>query len=128
MSNYLMDSFAWIEYFIGSQKGEVVSKIVSNANNHIFTSLVTFAEVISITERECRDVDLVYYSLLALSKFTGLSPEFSKEVGIIHAKTKKKISNFGLADAFILAAARQLDAKIVTGDPHFKDFKNVIII
>jgi predicted nucleic acid-binding protein len=40
-------------------------------------------------------------------------------------KTQKDI---GLADAYILATARKLKSKILTGDPHFQDVKEAIII
>ncbi len=48
---------------------------------------------------------------------------FSKEVGIACAKIKKKIKDFGLADAFVL-----ITAKILTGDPHFKGMNNVVYL
>ena len=41
---------------------------------------------------------------------------------------KKKIRDFGLIDAIILTTARKLKAKVVTGDPHFKKFKEVVFI
>ena len=41
---------------------------------------------------------------------------------------RKKIKDFGLADVFVLLTARKLNAKIITGDPHFKGFKEAILI
>lgn len=46
----------------------------------------------------------------------------------IHAENKIKSPNFGLADAFIFASARNRKIKVVTGDPHFKDFKDAIML
>lgn len=40
--------------------------------------------------------------------------------GEIHAQLKPKISGIGLADCFVLAAARSKGARILTGDPHFE--------
>lgn len=128
MTAYILDAFAWIEYLIGSEKGDKVKKLIENGANEIFTSLVTLAEVVSVTEREKRDSGAVYYHMLMLSKFTGLSPEFSQEAGSTHAKTKKKMRNFGLADAFVLTAAKKLGATIVTGDSHFRRLHKVVLI
>jgi len=36
--------------------------------------------------------------------------------------------NFGIADAFILAAANKIKSKIITGDPHFEGLENAIMI
>jgi hypothetical protein len=38
---------------------------------------------------------------------------------------KKKFKDFGMMDAFLLAAAQQTSATIVTGDPRFKTMDNV---
>ena len=38
------------------------------------------------------------------------------------------IEDFGLADAFILASARYKNVKVLTGDPHFDDFSDSIML
>ena len=40
-------------------------------------------------------------------------------------KKREKIKNFGLMDAIILAKQIEIEGKIVTGDSHFKNQKNV---
>ena len=60
------------------------------------------------------------------STIVGLTPEIAKEAGVSHADIKKKVRNFGLVDAIILVSARKLKAKIVTGDKHFKGFKETV--
>jgi predicted nucleic acid-binding protein len=41
---------------------------------------------------------------------------------------RKNSKDFGLADAYVLATARKLKAKILTGDEHFKPVKEAIMI
>lgn len=41
---------------------------------------------------------------------------------------RKTMRDFGLADAYILAAARKLDAKVLTGDKHFEGVKEAVFI
>lgn len=128
MHRYVIDSYAWIEYFIESKKGKIVGKIIESAENEIFTSIITIAEVSSVSKRENRDVELAYETIANLSKIFFINPQLAKEAGILHAETRKRVKDFGLADAFVLLTARKLGAKIVTGDPHFKGFKEAILI
>lgn len=128
MTDYVIDTYAWMEYFIGSEKGKRVKTIVEDTSNNIFTSIVSLAEMVSVVKREGGDHNAVYYKLMSLSKLAGVSPEFCKEVGIEHAEIKKRVKDFGLADAFVLTAAKKLNAKIVTGDPHFNGIKGAILL
>ena len=125
---YVIDAYAWIEYFIESNKGKKVKEIVESEDNEIFVSVITIAEVSSIGVRENRDVELGNKIILGLSSIYFINLELAKEAGILHAEIRKKIKDFGLADAFVLLTARKLGAKIVTGDPHFKGFKEAILI
>jgi len=43
-------------------------------------------------------------------------------------KKKSKTPDFGLADAIIAASARSRNMKVLTGDPHFKDFKDAVML
>ena len=125
---YVIDAYAWIEYFIESDKGKKVKEIVELQGNEIFTSVITIAEVCSIGVREKRDVELGNKIILGLSSIHFINLELAREAGILHAGIRKKIKDFGLADTFVLLAARTLGAKIVTGDHHFKGMKEAVLI
>ncbi len=125
---YVIDAHGWIEYFMGSDKGDKVRKILESDENEIFTSIITIAEVVSITKRENRDAEQKYIDMLSLSKIYGIIPEFAKEAGILHAEIRKRVKDFGMADSVALLTARKLGAKIVTGDPHFKGVKEAILL
>ena len=43
----------------------------------------------------------------------------------VKIRWRKKRQGFGLMDALLLAKAEELDAKLITGDPHFKGMRNV---
>ncbi len=128
MIRYVIDSYAWIEYFVGSDKGLLVKKIIESSENEVFSPIITVAEVISVCKRENRDFEEAYSNIIVLSKVYGVSVELAKEVGLLHAEIRKKIKDFGLADTFVLLTARKLGAKVVTGDPHFKGFKEVVLL
>lgn len=125
---FVLDTFAWIEYFNGSESGKKVSEIIESEENDIFSSIITIAEVSSILKRKEGNIELGYQTIINLSKISFINLEFAKEAGILHAETRKKIKDFGMADSIVLLTARKLGAKIITGDPHFKGFKEARLI
>jgi len=78
--------------------------------------------------REGQDPEVAEDILTSNSIIIDADHELSKEAGILHAEIREKVKDFGLADSYVLAAARRLKAKIITGDPHFKGFKEAILI
>jgi len=126
--SYVIDAYAWVEYLIGSKSGEKVKDAVEKENNEIFTCAVTLAEVVSKTAREGRDFEVAYDILLSNSQVVNADEAVSKEAGILHSEMRRTQRDFGLADAFVLAAARRTKSKILTGDVHFKGLKGAILI
>ena len=125
---YVIDAHAWINYLIGNDIGKKIASIIENAENEIFTDIITISEVISVIKRENRDYEEAYNVLVSLSKIYPITLDFAKETGLLHAELKKRIKDFGLADSFILLTANKINAKVITGDEHFKSFKNVLFM
>ena len=128
MNKYIVDAWAWIEYFRGTEYGAKLNDILEDPTTDIYTCAITVAEIISKTSRENRDVEAAYDMLLSNSQIIKLDEKISKQAGLIHFKMRQTSKDFGIADAFILAAANKLEAKIITGDPHFKGLENAIMI
>ena len=127
MTKYVIDTFAWIEYLIASNKGTIVKEIIESEHNEIFTSLISISEVMSVAKREGMDYNQTFLTIISLSKIYEIDLEFAKEAGLLHAEIRTKIKDFGLADTFILLTARKLQAKVLTGDSHFKSFNKEVI-
>jgi len=125
---YIIDAYAWVEYLIGSEVGNEVKAVVEGVDNEIYTCAVTVAEVISKTAREGRNPETAYDILVSDSHIIDVDEELSKDAGILHAEMRKTLGDFGLADAYVLASARRLNSKILTGDYHFKDVEEAILI
>lgn len=123
----LLDSFAWMEYFMGTQEGEKVRRFVDD-DIQLYTSPIVIAEIYSKSLRtdgnaeERKDFIIKRCALIVLDEIIAV------EAAKIHAEKKIKTPDFGLADALILASARNRKIKVVTGDPHFKDFKDAIMM
>ncbi len=124
---FLIDAYAWIEYLNGSSEGEKVHKIFQGSDECLTLS-ITLCEVISKVKRNKGNVEIAYEAIHSNSMIIDPSPNASREAGLIHAKVREKIKNFGLVDSLLLASAKQYGAKILTGDNHFKGFKDVIFL
>ncbi|MBI3035742.1 PIN domain-containing protein [Candidatus Woesearchaeota archaeon] len=128
MNRFVIDSFAWIEYLDGSEKGNKVAEIVEAKENEIFTSSATVGEIISKVLRGNKNIEIALNHINNLSTVIGITQEMGIAAGHIHFEAKKKNKNFGMLDAFVAATARKIGAKILTGDPDFKNFKEAVMI
>jgi predicted nucleic acid-binding protein len=128
MLRYVVDAYAWIEYLIGSEAGSEVNIILENESNEIYTCAVTVAEVISKVSREGRDTEVAYDVLVNNSQVIDVDEELSKETGLLHSNMRKTEKDFGLADAYVLATARKLKSKVLTGDKHFRSVKEAFLL
>ena len=125
---FIIDSWAWIEYLDGSAAGEKVKSYVENENSLVFTCSLSVAEIVSKFLRIGMDPHVAIDAIRNLSRILDVNMEISAFAGELHAGIRKKISDFGLADAFVLAFSKTQKTKIITGDPHFKGFPEAILI
>ena len=128
MTNFVVDSYAWIEYLEDSEKGKRAAETIENDSNEVFTSSATVAEVISKFLRSNKDVRIAINCINGMSTVVSVTQEIANLAGQIHFETKKKNKDFGMLDSFVVATARKLNAKILTGDPDFKVFKEAVMI
>ena len=125
---YIIDSYAWVEYLEGSKLGEKVREIINDKDKEIFSLNLTIAEIVSKVKRKKGNTDTAYNAIVANSKIKEITPSIARRAGLFHAEIRAKIKNFGLADALILILAREIDAKILTSDEHFRGFKEAICL
>lgn len=124
----LLDTYAWIEYFSGSEQGKTIKDYLGN---DAISSSITLAEISRKYSREgFKDNEIRRRLLFIASK--SLLKEISIEVAfnVVNAykdlaKNAKRehLDTPSLADAIILSTARIEGVKVVTGDPHFKGLK-----
>lgn len=124
-----IDSFAWIEYFMGTDKGLPVKEVL-DSNAMAYTSPTVVAEIFSKslrTDGREKAEERVEF-ILDRCVFIPADEDIAIEAGKLHGVLKPRIRNFGLADSFILAAARSRDIKVMTGDLHFKDMDETVFL
>ena len=118
MARFVVDSWAWLEYLEGTEKGKAVEERFAG-DAELWTSTVTLTEVVSKYRRKGMSDDAAIRALTSMSKVQGPSREDAIEAARNHAQVKAKSPNFSLADATVLQLARKLRARVLTGDPDF---------
>lgn len=127
MNKILLDSWAWVEYLRGGERGRKVRSEIERSIG-VYTHLVTVAELTSKLKREGIDPEVAWRAVTSISKAVTPNTVDAKNVGLLHAEIKIRRPNFSLADAFVLHGARKLGARVLTGDPDFQGIKEAIMI
>ena len=133
MVKIVIDSYAWIEIFLGSEKGQFASKTIEESDQAITPGIV-LAEISRKYIREGVSEQSIHKRLATISQSSELSTideDIAVESGkaymeILERSKKSKSKNPSLFDAIILATSRVNEAKVLTGDLHFKDLPETI--
>lgn len=62
------------------------------------------------------------------SQILDLTFDLATLAGENAVEMRKKEKGWGLADSIVLVHARSASAKVVTGDPHFRNVKDALLI
>jgi len=131
----VIDAYAWVEIFIGSKKGDKARENLTEADE-TYTPDVVMAEIARKYFREGAEEHIVLERLKTIEETSDLAP-IDKNVALESAKCymelSKKAKTEGLKtpslfDAIVLATTRLLNAKVVTGDEHFKGMPETLWI
>ncbi|MCK4444504.1 MAG: type II toxin-antitoxin system VapC family toxin [Thermoplasmata archaeon] len=123
-SKILIDSWVWIEYWSkGPHAKEAREHIESR--DEAYVSTINLAEIYrwvlaSYDEKKAENaIATVLRRCYAVAVVIDTAIEAAK---IRHRR------QWGLGDSIIYATAKSLGAKVVTGDPHFKEVKDAMFI
>ena len=118
---YLIDSYAWIEYYLGE---DVRLKLLIETKE-IATSTIVIAELSDKFARENENFKDFFQFISSRSKLVPLSVEIALASGKFKSQMRKKYKQFGLADAIIYLTAKLNNSKLLTGDHHFEGLDGV---
>jgi predicted nucleic acid-binding protein len=129
----VVDSFAWIEIFLGSKKGQSAFQEIQDAE-FVATPETVLAEIARKYLREGAREQIIRSRLQTIAESSELSYiDEATAIGSgkayieIQEKAKKeRIDKPSLFDAIVLATARVNKAKVLTGDPHFRGLPDTI--
>ena len=125
---YIVDSHAWVEYFAGSNAGLVLKKLLDNKNHKFITMECTISELKCYCLRANQYFDRMLDILKKNSIILPVLASHWLEAAKIRHDIRKKIKDFGLIDALLVAKQNEMRYMIISGDPHFKSLKNVIYL
>ncbi|RLI23809.1 type II toxin-antitoxin system VapC family toxin [Candidatus Bathyarchaeota archaeon] len=126
---YLVDSYAWIEYFMGTKAGEKVKPIIEGLEEKLTPTIClaeVYAKTLKVEGEEQAEKQRLF--IKESSAVIPLDEAIAVEAAKIDIEMKKKIKGWGLVDSIVYATGLIKKAEIVTGDLHFKDLKHVIFI
>lgn len=121
---YVFDSHALIAYLEDESGARRVKAILAQAEREqaeIFLSIVNYGEVVYITERE-QGLPAAQAIIAAIDQLPITVIEADRKItfAAAHVKAQHALS---YADAFAIALAQSLGAKILTGDPEFRSIE-----
>jgi predicted nucleic acid-binding protein len=128
------DSYAWIEYFLGSDSGRIVKEYVDAGE--LVTPPIVLAEVARKYLREGMEEEDVARRL-SFIEVNSTVKEIDTELSVAAARAYLKLSEKAktgelkkpsLTDGIVLATGRILKAKIITGDEHFRGLDEVVYV
>ena len=131
----VVDTYAWIELLIGSEKGNKVKELIENAQE-IYTPSTVLAETARKFFREGTDektINTWLEIITTASVITQIDSATALEAAKCHLELAKKAkiskqNTPSLFDAIIYATARINQCKILTGDEHFRNLHETIWI
>jgi len=127
------DTYAWIEYFLGSSKGVKVKELLKKGG---YTPSIVLAEISRKYLREgfsSQDVKKRLLFIETKTKVVEISVEIALKTGetypelLQHAR-KIKERQPSLADAIVYSTALLLNKDLVTGDRLFRNLPHVLYI
>ena len=116
------------EYLIGSEYGLKLNEILDDESSEVYTCAVTLAEVVSKVAREGRDVETAYSLLMSNSQIIDANEELFKIRWVSPCGDAIKRKRLWLGRRLCAGTARKLKSKILTGDAHFKNVKDAVLI
>ena len=112
---------------MGTKKGETVRKLVDNSVQ-LYTSPIVIAEIYSKSMRTDGNVKERTDFIIDRCALIPIDDVIAVEAAKIHAENREKFKDFGLADAFIMASARSKGLGVMTGDMHFEEFEDAVML
>lgn len=130
---YVIDAYAWIEYFRASKAGEAAKQYIESEESATPTIVVSEVsrklqnEVILGNETQAGKTQRLEFMRTA-TEIIDLDFETAAKAGETDSRMKRERRGWGLADSIILCTANAVEGKVVTGDEHFRGLEEVILI
>ena len=122
---YIIDTYAWVEYLTGSEKGKRVKELFQDTKNRFITIECCLAELKGWTIKENLHFQEILNIVQTNSKIIPVLMNDWIHAAAIKSEIAKGVRDFGLVDALLIAKQNNLKCRIITADKHFTNLKNI---
>lgn len=131
----VVDTYAWVELFLGREKGQKVNSLLKEAEE-VRTPDIVLAEIARKYDRENIEAEKVKSRLQSINEASLVTP-VDNDVALkcgrafvdLQAKAKQeRLEDPSLFDAIVLATARVYSSMVLTGDQHFAELPETLFI
>ena len=121
----IVDSWAWLSILENMPVSDQILSHLENPQNRFYITYLTIYETYYRAKKMNGETDARNFieTIKQKAQILEINSDLAILAGEVHMNEK-----LGLADAFVYAAALSLGGSVLTGDPHFKNKKNVIFI
>lgn len=117
----VLDTWAWVHFW----QGDVRVKQFLKGTEQLITSVITIAEL----ERHMGNDPVKMGEMLLEIKQRSRIVPIDIEIARLAGSIRREMKAGGITDALIIATAmKNNNAKILTGDPHFRIYPGVIFV
>ena len=132
-SSFVMDTYAWVEYLLGSKAGAKARSYIESGKALTPSVVLTelrrwFLREIEEGRRIEREMKAYFDFVESTAEVVSLDADLALRAGETDFMMKKRIKNWPLADSIVYATAESRAAQVVSGDPHFRDLADVVFI
>lgn len=126
---YILDASAWVEFFLGTEKGQEVKTILDDKTAGVFTAHSTVSEIFGWTLRKGKSFPRAISVIQRRSKIMELSlNDWVEAAERRHTLREEGRRKFDIMDALLLPMQQHLGATIVSKDTDFQGLPNVLIL
>lgn len=126
----IFDAHAWVEYALDGHNAQLIAEKLSSAQQN-FTPATVIGELKEAMLRHNiprQKISAIIQYIKNKSTIVDINAEIAEKAGEINFKNKKRIKDWGMLDSIVYAVVATKKGKVITGDPHFKNLRNVIYI
>ena len=114
---YIVDTHAWVEYFLGSKYGSVLKRLIDNKSNKFITMECSLAEIIGYCLKNNADFNEIHNIVKTNSFVFPVLMRHWVRAAKIKFELRKKIKDFGLIDAILMAKQNEPGILVYQYDP-----------
>lgn len=129
-AGHVFDTYAWVDYLAGGTASKKVADLLDRPSGRLVTPATAVAELTEKLLREGIEQPKIQQAIKFIgskTKIYSCDEQVAYRAGELNYAQKKKVNGWDMLDSLNYAVASVLGCVFVTGDPHFKGFKEDVV-